>query len=683
MTTVKLRLIVLCGIAAGVLLVTPPQALAQRFELQPATIGPTGAGSAQASPGFAAARDFATEVIGDPWDFEQATDYNYMYSLEPGSNRPAWVSMPTFADGYFHGISQSNTPKLSMQFEGVSIAPGALNAAFRTGVRYPIDANTYRRLSFRIRRSVGFAATELLSALWFTATYRSENDYGVRYFTSMNFNEHVGRYENQMPLGSQGRADEWQIYKVDLTQAPTALFFGKPWQQTVRGFEFTVGNGAHVNRAAIDVDWVRLYEPGTAMATLSFSGFTSGNVITLTARHTETNDTIQIYPDNGTSETKFANGTFPWDYGFLPPGTWTITATGLNTSNQIRTVTQTLVIDAPPVLTVLEPDVKGGRDFARAVIGDAWDLSNVEDVTRYGRLQQITNPVFGNSGLSGGTTGGAGTGTMSDASVIFLDDAGKAPGTEFLLDADTYYRLSFTLEYTDRKDLTGPESLGTEWGGVFRVIWRPPHAPSYTDMKTPMMMDGGPQDFALDMRELTMTGPMGEPGLEPHSQYLWQGKLGTFRIDIDEGLRPRTFTLSNVRLAADDEPNGNGFFVIRWRTPDATLSRGLADAAGSDATVKLYWDVDRNAANGRTLIAQNIGAGLGASLVERRRTRARRVLGLRRGDRRGGQHAGTLLDRASATPCDVRAADRQRRRRHGRRLGGEVRRLVAGRRPGR
>jgi hypothetical protein len=166
--------------------------------------------------------------------------------------------------------------------------------------------------------------------------------------------------------------------------------------------------------------------------------------------------------------------------------------------------------------------------------------------------------------------------------------------------------------YTDRKDLTGPESLGTEWGGVFRVIWRPPHAPGYTDMKTPMMMDGGPQEFALDMRELTMTGPMGEAGLEPHSQYLWQGKLGTFRIDIDEGLRPRTFKLSNVRLAADDEPNGNGFFVVRWRTSDATYSRGLADAAGSDTTVKLYWDTDRTAGNGRTLIAQGVNAALGA-----------------------------------------------------------------------
>lgn len=608
----KFRPTVPSFVVAGVVLclTSTRPASGQTFELDPVSIGPNGAIVAQATPGYKAGRDFATDVIGDPWDFEQATDYNFLYSIDNCICKPAWVPMPTVASGYFRGISQSTAPKISMQFEGVL---GAANSLYRTGVRYPIDGNTFKRLAFRIRRNVAYVPEELLSTVWFTATQRIAGEFGVRYFTSVNYDPHVNRYENQMPLGAQGRANEWQIYKIDLTLgAGSPMFTGHPWSGTIRGFEFYTGSGAHAQGSIVDLDWVRLYEPGVAVASLSFTGFKSGNVITVTAKHTETGDTIQVFPDDGTTESRFANGTFAWDYGFLPPGTWTITATGLNTQNQTRTITQTLVIDAPPVLEVVEPDVKGGRDFARAVIGDAWDLSNVEDVTRYGRLQQITNPVFGDNGLTGGTTGGAGTGQPSDSSVLFLDDAGKTPGTEFTIDANTYYRLSFTLEYTDRKDLTGWQALSDEWGGVLRVIWRPPHAPSYTDMQDVVIMDGGPQDFALDLRELTTTGPNGEPGLEPHSQYLWQGSIGTFRIDIEEALRPRSFKLSNVRLAADDEPNGNGFFVIRWRTPDATYSRGLADAAGSDATVRLYWDTDRVAGNGRTLITQGIAASTGA-----------------------------------------------------------------------
>ncbi|MBL8139607.1 MAG: hypothetical protein JNM38_00745 [Acidobacteria bacterium] len=599
--------VVLAGIAAA--LMTSSPAVAQTFDLQPISAGPPGAVSAQAGPGFVAGRDFATEVIGDPWDFEEATDYNYAYSMDDYTGTPAFQSLPTVANGYFRGIARTSVPKVSLQFEGVV---GALNSAYRTGVRYPIDANRYRALAFRVRRSVPMATGELLTALWFTGTVRSGDTSGLQYFGATGYNPFTNRYENQMPVGAQGSANQWQIYKVDLTRGTIQIKSGQPWINTVRGIELYVGRDQSLVGATVDLDWVRLYEPGSATASLSFTGFKTGPAITLTARHTETGDTIQIFPDDGTSETKFANGSFTWDYSFLPPGTWTITATGLTASNQNRTITQTLVIDAPPVLSVVEPDVKGGRDFARAVIGDAWDLSNPEDVSRYGRLQQITNPSYSDNGLTGGTTGGAGTPWGSDSSVMFLDDAGKPVGSEFKIDADTYYRLSFTVEHTDRHDLTGLQLLSDEWGSVVRVIWRPPHAPSYTDMQDLVILDGGPQEFAMDLRELTHTGPSGEPGLEPHSQYLWQGQIGTFRIDLEEANRVRSFKLSNVRLATDDEPNGNGFFVIRWRTPDATYSRGLADAAGSDATVRLYWDTDRVAGNGRTLITQGINAATGA-----------------------------------------------------------------------
>ena len=49
--------------------------------------------------------------------------------------------------------------------------------------------------------------------------------------------------------------------------------------------------------------------------------------------------------------------------------------------------------------------------------------------------------------------------------------------------------------------------------------------------------------------------------------------------------------ISDVRLAADDEPANNGFFIIRWSAANAAN-----DAAGdvASATVKLYWDLDQN-----------------------------------------------------------------------------------------
>ena len=113
--------------------------------------------------------------------------------------------------------------------------------------------------------------------------------------------------------------------------------------------------------------------------------------MTLTATHQQTADVIQIYPDDGTNATTFpGTGSFVWDYGFLPPGSWTLQASSGGTTRQA-----TLTITPAPVINVTSPNAEGGRDFASTVIGDAWDLTNPEDVFRYGRLVDSTNYSFG------------------------------------------------------------------------------------------------------------------------------------------------------------------------------------------------------------------------------------------------------------------------------------------------
>ena len=258
---------------------------------------------------------------------------------------------------------------------------------------------------------------------------------------------------------------------------------------------------------------------------------------------------------------------------------------------------------------ITEPDVSGGRDFARTVLGDAWDMTNPEDISRYGRLGNISNATFDENGLTASNVNG-------DPYISLVDDAIFAVGKELQIPADDYYRLTFTLEYLDNKELPGPYALAVEWGAVYRVIWRgldAGRAGPFTDSKAVMMLDGGPQTFAMDLRELTTTGPGGEAGVEPNPPTLWRGKLGTLRIDPNEAARSRRFRLSNVRLAADDEPNGSGFFVVRWRASDATFSQAVTDTGASDATVTLYYDTDANPV-GRTPIpgASNIPASLGS-----------------------------------------------------------------------
>ncbi|MCU0255360.1 MAG: hypothetical protein MUF60_01330, partial [Vicinamibacterales bacterium] len=333
--------------------------------------------------------------------------------------------------------------------------------------------------------------------------------------------------------------------------------------------------------------------------------------VTVTARHAETGDRIQVYPDNGTSATTFPdNSTFAWDYGFLPPGTWVITAT----RNSI-TRSQTLTVDAPPVVHVTEPDVSGGRDFARTVLGDAWDLTNPEDVARHGRVYDMTAPAFSEGGLTATTLGPGGDAPgQGDSWVALVDDAITYP-KERVIPADEYHRLTFTLEYLTGKELPGPIALGDDWGAVFRVIWRyRAHGQNvpYSETLPIVMLDGGPHTFSMDLKSLTKTGPV-EPAVEAWSPVLWTGEIGTLRIDINEGKGvDRPFRLSNVKLAADDEPNGSGFFVVRWRVADATFSRAVADGGGADATVTLFYNTSESPA-GRMSIpgAANLPASQG------------------------------------------------------------------------
>ena len=68
-----------------------------------------GGGSSQTSQ---AGAEFATTVLGDPWDFDQRTDWVHMYSdNETGAS--AWAGTPTQDNGVFRGVSSGRTPSMS------------------------------------------------------------------------------------------------------------------------------------------------------------------------------------------------------------------------------------------------------------------------------------------------------------------------------------------------------------------------------------------------------------------------------------------------------------------------------------------------------------------------------------------------------------------------------------------
>lgn len=615
------------GLALTAVLTTAPVALGQTLRIDGAT-----------SRTVAAAPDYAAEAIGDPWDFDSRSDYDYTYSLgedtpqDAGNEFTSWQPYPTVSGGIFSGVTREARPALQMLFGGV---PGAMNAAQKTGTRYPIDTSRYVWLSFRVRRSWAAANTETLKVLWEAGRRSASTPTGVLIMLARGYDNDMGRWVNQTPIASQGAANDWQVYRFRLSDA--ALFAGNrfggtPWQGQMMGLSLTPGDGPI--GSTVQMDWVRITAPRTVQ--LSWTGL-GANVIVRASNGTQQ---LQVFPEDLKPYTDGNNpraqtGAFPdnssitWDYGHLTPGTWTITATGASTSR-----VATLTVQDVPHFSVLNPDAAGGQDLATSVIGDPWDLTNPEDVFRYSTpsnaLNDVKNAAFTPTGLTGTAYHSGKYGAIhSDSQVRFFDDD-QGPGFALTPDqARRFHRLTFTLEYNVPLpsplsfDPLAPQPFLSDFdkgrpgvGGMARVLWRTLayRGGAFAQSCALPVQGGGPMTVTLDLSQYgTSDFGCGDEGMQtlPAGQ-AWgalTSNLTNFRIDINEGRLDVPFKLSNVRLAADDEPDDSGTFVIQWAAQGAPYT-GLPTTP--NGTVALYLDTDRNPDNGRTLIADGLNASVGA-----------------------------------------------------------------------
>lgn len=316
----------------------------------------------------AAAPDYAAEAKGDPWDFDKPSDYVYAYSLgqdtpqDRNNDYTAWEPYPTIANGIFSGVTREANPSIQMLFGGV---PGAMNLRQDTGLKTPIDANQYVTLSFRVKRSWAAGQTEALGVLWEKGRRAVSTPVGVMLLLAKGYDNDTARWINQNPVGDQGDANEWQVYRVRLTD-PRMLtrnrHDGTSWSGNVHGLSLTPGTGPV--GSTIQLDWVRL----TASRTVSLAWQSLGANVVITA--TDGAQTVQVFPEDLTPlaspiSPRASTGAFPdnssvtWDYGHLTPGTWTLTAQGATASR-----TATLVVDASPAFTILNPDETGGEDMS-------------------------------------------------------------------------------------------------------------------------------------------------------------------------------------------------------------------------------------------------------------------------------------------------------------------------------
>jgi hypothetical protein len=501
-----------------------------------------GAGAWPAGP------DYATDVLGDPWDFcndeDVAPDPLELVGWQNFTiNAPG---TPCQAGGTTVRINGGIDTQMSLLFRGRY----GFNNPGRNGRRFPIDPNKYQKFAYRMTAGVGGDAPRIS---WFLFPWEDPS----------------------LPFGDQGDGVRFgdttiagpAIYTADLT---ANLAGGRTWTSNgvVRGLRIspTTGLVGH----DIFFDWVRLTAPDNApdaaMQTISWTGG-SGTA------------TVQVIDSNGTAltaATGVSANSLSWNYGVLPPGSYTVRVTRGGVSGQ-----RAFTINAPPVINLTEPNETGGADWASTVLGNGWDMSSASDVQITG-LENYTPvpPNFDNGILTA-------TSTTNDSQITLLNSNNNATP----IDSTRYRYLTFSMLIDD---INGAK----EWN-VARLFWSSAqflNGFTSTTSKDIAIWPGW-HSYTIDLGSLT-TGP--DKGLESSSaaQVWTAAAMRNFRLDPSEEIG-RTFHFDYVKLAAMAETSGGGF-TLRW---NATGS--------SSASVALYYDNDQNPGNGKTQITGGVPAGTG------------------------------------------------------------------------
>jgi hypothetical protein len=521
--------------------------------LLPASVGAQPLSITSPTPGqrLASGPDYATEVLGDPWDMDNREDYSL---LEPGDNS-GFSTLGLNGMGQLVGTLSFNDAGVTFLYRGVS---GAVNPG-RSGRRFPIDPHAFSKLAFKLTSTIDDEETQ---AYWHHYPHGHPTGwdrYGVRIVPGMTV------------VGSK-------VFVVDLAQLNDGIP-GEEWTVApVVGLRIDPNSSAASIGHQMSFDWVRLVPgdstPTSPFHTVQWSGPAGTYTLAVTELGAPSPATLQIA--SGVPGPSYA-----WRYGLLPPGRYRLTITRDSTG---ASASVDFEINAPPLLHVVDPDEAGGEDFATTVLGNPWDMSDPADVVE---LNAVASHDFSGGQLHGTSPAGAAGG--DSALLLFRNHLEASP----LIDPAVYHRLTY------RMTLDGVLDAGPG-GSVARVFWgSTANRQDLLSGTEDLLVWTGPNTYTVDLSTLELGIDVGiEP---PPPQWNWPGERWTdsrkryFRLDPHEGTAGRSFHIDDVRLAADDRAGADGIFTIRWTWSDPD--------AGDAPRVRLYADGDLDAGNGHTFLA--------------------------------------------------------------------------------
>jgi hypothetical protein len=374
---------------------------------QALTVTSPGAGSSV----IAAGDDYATQVIGDAWDMQNAQDID--------TDESANLANQTFGN-YFSATDTSALNTCGASFVPLEAGYGTHTVTITRGPKFPIDTAKYRYFTMKIKQSGGAAAQTDRVIFYQDGDSTINGTYGSSTFGSVT--PGVWNFQG------------WDFYNDVFTTNPYMAWTSLPH---VEGLQVFICNSGSPN---LQVDWIRLTAAATAAQKfdVTWSDTTSGSY-TITAIDSDSTRFTLGSAVGGTS--------FNADFSRLAPGDYHVE---VSRNGATATSSGVVHINTPPQVTITSPSERGeqSKSYALTAFGYPWGPMASKDFKTIIDFKNVsyTNPVGSFSARP----------TSGDPQLIMNT-------TGHTIDASEYRSICFTQE------IFGPRSVGL--GSIARVFW--------------------------------------------------------------------------------------------------------------------------------------------------------------------------------------------------------------------
>ncbi len=508
--------------------------------------------------------DFATTVLGDPWDMEQRRDIGWEENF----------SLIQTVDGIWSGRidvtnpAGGNTGYLFPLFQGF---PTAWPVG-KIGANYPVDTSRYTQLSYRMYVSERAAGNH--AVYW---THEVDWPTGSDYFA----------------LADRG-PNGWKLYSWDMTAANgDAGARAGSWQSgPVYGIRIdpNPASAAYDSRVVVDVkvDWIRLTDPTTSpryTVTWQQSGLPAGASVEV---YVDTDN--RGYDGMAVASVPASAGRYELLTSILPGGDYYVY---IRSGDVVSNYGARLRINNPPVLRWDLSTI--GEDYAATVLRDPWDMSGPTDLANLGEeffsspelyaLRQFYDYDF-TDGVFSATADSSYA--QQHYSVWRQSDVQLWPTIDRAQPVDTgKYRYLVVRMWVDEPgNRTLSQRVFDGWVG--RVVW----------WNGDIHVDGfctdeffyyeGWNTYFIDLE--ARDWPIGyQPTWNARS---WEasGSISHMRFDPLEVSVDTRFHIDEIRLLADPVVDRS-----------MKLDLGVGDADGHPVTLSYFYDTDNHGFDGRPL----------------------------------------------------------------------------------